>query len=274
MESQNQILLPWIELECTKLPSRGLPYPSGAKVKYRTFTHGEVRNASISTFDLSKSLELALTGIEAVGFDKNKLTLQDALYLGLLRKSSTMSGMQMEFPYVCQKCEKENKKIFTERDIEFQDISDEVSELPISTDISGKVVEFTPMTVKQFIDYERGVYNQFTKGKKQDVVGVEALMVSNMSFKEAYELIYNLKDQDDLDVLDDIDKLMLHDIKRLEAVCNNTLEDKTTCNHKNLVRLEGREGLLRPFREGDRNTRTRIRLSKEQHSECLPDSVS
>jgi len=275
MQSQNESInaLPWVTVECSKLPSRGLPYPKGAKVKYRTYTHGEVRNASISSFETSNALEMALAGIEAEGFQKNKLTLQDVFYLGLLRKASTMNGMQMEIPFHCKACGAASKKVFSERDIEFQDIDESVEELPIEADIGGKSLLFTPISVQQFIDFERGVYNQFTKDGKPDAVGVEAIMITNLKFSDAYKHLYELTNQDDLDVLDEVDKLLMHDIKNLEAICTNALEDKTICNQKNYIRLEGREGLLRPFREGEGSVRARVRTSKKQHSEPVPDPV-
>ena len=262
MESQtNQVVsVPWIELDVKKLPSRGVAYPQGSIIKYRTYTHGEMRQFSIQNPNPTQSIEMALSGLEITGFDKMQLTILDAFYIGLLRKVSTMSGLQVEVPYVCEACEKVNKRVFSNEDIEFEDLSEEVTSLPIRTELGGVEVAFTLLTVKSFLDLQRGRYNKDINGGKPDALSIEALMIENLPFDRAYKLLYNLDNEEDISVLEEIDQLLKHDIKPLKATCTQELDNKQICNHVNLIKLEGREALIRPFRGGDRNPRARIRF--------------
>ena len=266
MESQTiatvnpQAPMPWIELRVENLPSRGVGYPKGSVIKYRPYTHGEMRQFSIQTASPAQSIEMAVSGLDVQGFDKMKLSILDAFYIGLLRKVSTMSGLQVQVPYVCEGCGKLNEKIFTNADIEFEDLSSEVSSLPLIADLGGQEVHFNLLSVKDFLDLERGRYNKDIPGGKPNALAVEALMVENLSFDKAYNLLYNLTNEEDIEVLEEVDQLLKHDIKPLKARCTQADEDKKVCNHLNLVKLEGREALIRPFRGGDRNTRARIRF--------------
>jgi len=265
---EKDISIPWIEIDVASLPSRGLAYPSGSKLRYRTYTFGEVKSATISNLSIITSLETTLKGIDTMGspLSKDDLTVPDAIYLGILRKVSTTRGTQYEVPYVCSGCGKETKAVFTENSVEFQDVDHEILSFPIETEIQGKALKFSPLSVKNFLLLEKGRWNKDIKGGKPDRVSLHALMVTNMDFKEAYDLLYNLKDEDDISVIEEIDKLMIHDLSPIKTSCDLRDDDGIVCGTENEIRLEGREALIRPFRGGKGSIRSRIHLGAAQDS--------
>ena len=259
-----------IEILPSKLPSRGLAYPLDAKISYLTYTFGEVKSASISNLNILSALERTLKGVKA-SFDVKKLTLLDALYIGVLRKTSSMGELRMSMPYACTECGKVSKAHFTHIDIDFQDIVEDVTALPIVAKLGGKECEFWPMTVGDYLDLNNGTFEKIINGKVNKT-SMYAIMVKNMTFEESYKHIYNLKDVNDMMLLEDIDKALLHDIKPLKAKCTNIVKVKDVekeCGTENLVKIEGREALIMPFREGERTIRDRVRFGPTPKSEPL-----
>ena len=275
MSDQEQEAIPYVELEITRLPSRGVPYPKGAWVKYRTYSWGEVRKSSGSTSGVLEAVKTSLTGI-MTSFDKNQLTVADALYLGIARKISTFSGLQIEVPYVCRGCGAAQKGVFTEKDITFRDLPAEVTELPAVVDIGGKTLEFAPMTVKQYLELNEGRWDKVTGGGPIDEVAIQSCWVKNMDFPEAYAHVAGLKKVEDFELMTEIDRLMRHDMERLKFTCKAKLKDGKDCLTVTPVRLEGREALLRPFRERKTSVSGRVRFGKRTepaNDNAGPDGV-
>jgi hypothetical protein len=275
VEKSTTQFLPEIEVKLESLPSRGVPYPKGASIAYMTYSFGEVKKASLSNMGLVQSLKLAMAGVKTVGMDKQQLTIVDALYIGLLRKISSMGGMEFEIPYRCHQCGGRNKARFKHTDMEFEDLKEEVTQLPIEADIDGDTFEFSPITVKQYLDIQSGRYQKILKNGEMDSVAVYAAQVRNFDFEETYERFYSLRDPEDIEVLQEVDILLHHDIKPLETKCTVKHKDNNgneeTCGALNLVKLEGREALLLPFRDGEKTVRNRIRIGSSSESECVPD---
>ena len=261
--------IPKIDLDVTKLPSRGVPYPKGAQVSYRTYTFGEIRKASTSSVSTKAALKLALSGTTA-SFGARNLTLMDALYIGILRKVSSLNSMKFEVPFVCTKCKSQSKGIFTHENIEFKDLSDEVTQLPLVTEINGRELHFGCMTAGDYLSLANGTYDAILKEGKIDRVASLAITIRNMNFAEAYEFLYGITDLDDVEVLTEVDKLLSHSLKPLAVACLNKI-DGEQCGGINHVKLEGREVLLTPFRESEGSARARIRFGTAPKPESVPD---
>lgn len=268
MTEENKFI-PEVELDISKFPSRGICYPTGAKLKYRTYTFGEIRKVSSSNSGTLESIKLTLSGITA-DFNTNDLTLMDCLYVGILRKLSTLNTIKFEVPYICTKCKESSKGYFTQDDIEFRDLSDDITGLPLVCNVNKKDLHFSPMTVGDYLKLLSGTYDSVYKEGKVDRVAAQAITVKNMEFKEAYEFLYGLTNPEDVEVLTEIDKLLLHDIKPLKASCTNQIEGKT-CMGENSIKLEGREALISPFRKSEKSVRNRIRFGITPKSESVPD---
>lgn len=261
--------IPEIEVDPKNLPSRGLSYPANAKISYRTYMHGEVRKVSTSSLGIENSLNIAMSGIKA-SFGTDRLTLQDAVYIAIMRKVSTLNSMEFEVPYVCSKCKTTVSARFKHTDINFNDIDKRVESLPMFIELSGEEFQISPMTVKGYLDLKSGLYDGIIKGEGIDKVAVQAISVTNMDFKKAYDHLYALRDAEDIEVLEEIDKLVYHDLKPLETICRNPVNEKV-CGTKNFIKLEGREALISPFRKPSKLVGTRIRFSSTPKSERTTD---
>lgn len=255
--SENESVIPWIEVDVKTLPSRGLPYPEGSKLKYRTYSFGEVKMASISSPEIVELVESTMKGIETQVLQKEKLTFLDVLYIGILRKISTVRDGQYEVPYICNACEAQGKAVFSARSLEFNSLSEDIKVLPLVGQISGMSLEFMPLTVKDFLTLQKGRWQKVIVGGEPDRVSLHAMMVQNLDFEAAYKFLYGLTAQDDIDVVEEIDKMLLHDIKPISAACKNEIKG-VICNHENKILLQGREQLIRPFRDGESSVRSRI----------------
>ena len=261
--------IPNIDINVEELPSRGLAYPKGAKVSYRTYMFGEIRQVSTSTVGVENSLKIAMEGIDA-DFGTENLTLQDGIYLAILRKISSLNSDKFEVPYICSKCGETSKGVFNHKHIEFNDISTEVESLPLFIDLKGKEVQISPMTIKDFMTLKSGAYDGIFKDGKIDRAATQAVTVKNMNFADAYNFLYEIKDPDDIDLITDIDKMLYHNVKRLSAVCKQEIKGKV-CGTENFIKLEGQEALFSPFRKSKRTTGTRIRFRSASESKPSAD---
>jgi len=249
-------VLPEISVDISKLPSRGLPYPNGSKLSYRTYSFGEVKNASVSNLDISRSMELAISGITC-DFGSNNLTVMDALYLGLMRKISSFNGVEFFVPFVCPKCGNDAKDSINHSQIEIEDISEDVTALPIVYNVGDNVLKFSPMTVKTYLEIHEGKYTKYCGGKKINKLTALALCCTNKQFEDTLNILNGIYDQEVMEDLNYIDGIMLHGVEPVNLTCKNLVDGKQ-CNYVSNVKLEGLEHLLKPFREGGLTSRSRI----------------
>jgi hypothetical protein len=205
-------------------------------------------------------VKTALSGIETSGFDKHFLTLFDVLYIGVMRKVSSMSDLKFEMPFVCRSCNNTSRALFTHKDIEFRDMDEMVTSLPLKTEIKGREVHFSPMTVKDFLALHGGRYSKYLKKGHVDKLAVHSLMIRNMEFEEAYRFLDDIKHPDDIEMLQDVDKILLHDLMPLKTKCGEEIEPGEICGVENSLKLEGREALLQPFRGRAESRRAKIRF--------------
>jgi len=260
-----QKFLPEISISVDHLPSKGKPYPEDAKISYKTYSFGEVKNASVSNLDIGKSIRIALSGI-ITNFDKDLLTVMDTLYIGILRKVSSFNGVEFSVPFKCESCSVVSSGNFNHSDIAISDLPDEITELPISFQLDDEhELQFSPMNVKTLLEIEDGKYKKYCKGEKIDKLTALALCCVNLKFEEAHHLIGNVYDPDIAEDLEYIDELMVHGVEPLEITCKNDLDGKQ-CNHVNSVKLEGLEHLLKPFRTGKTANRRRVRFGNTSSS--------
>lgn len=265
----SQKFIPEFSVVVENLPSGGVFYPSGVSIKYKTYSFGEVQKASTSSANIAHSVQLAVDGITTEGMPKDRLTLFDALYLGIMRKISSMGELKFEMPFICRGCGQQTKGIFTHKDINFRDLPEEVVP-PIEAEVGGRTLQFAPMTVRQFLDLHGGRYNPHLVNGKIDKTAIYATMIKNLDFKDAIALLSVPMSPDDLETLSEIDKLLVHDVQPLEVICKmqvtNKAGEKVECGTQNALKLEGREALLRPFRDGEAPARARIRFGSKQSS--------
>jgi len=254
--------LPTINLATTKaLPSKFILYPKDASIKYRPYSFGEIKSISQSKMTITEQLEKVLSGVEC-NFDKKRLTLSDLLYLGLLRKISTLGTTKFIINYVCGECRSQIRRTISSDDLEFKDL--EIPDFPVIADLSIGEYHFNPLTVEDF-------YRLHELGKSQDTIAALAMQCSNKSFEEAYKAFYNCTNMNDAQLLNEVDKVLDHGLKPITVKCTNSADGKTCgCSHENVIALDGDGGkselILTPFRESEGSSRNRIRFGNKGNS--------
>ena len=247
--------LPTKEVELNNLPSKGRGYNSNAKISIRPYSFGEVKRISDSKLSMNEKLQTIVSGV-STNFDKDKLTLSDVVYLGMIRKLNTLSTFTALYPYDCPNCGTHNDHKFTQNDIEIEDL--EAEELPLSVTMSdGKIYEFEPITYKDMIDIGDGKYDKHVPSKNvlKDKVAIYALLCKNQKFEDSYYFFNYTMDQDDHDVLNEIDMMLSHDVKPLNSTCTN-------CKTQISLPLKNAIDMVLPFRENKRHVRDRISFGK------------
>ena len=96
-------LTPQVKVE--DLPSHWLPYPKGSEILLRKYTGIELRYFSDSSLTPEKEMELALDGIQTIGFDKHDLTFHDYKFLALQRRLISLESSSFGLTWYCTKCE-------------------------------------------------------------------------------------------------------------------------------------------------------------------------
>ena len=240
--------LPSVNLVASKLPSQGKCYPDNFEATYRSYSFGEIKYASTSDLNEKQSLELVLKGVKT-SMPKGDFTLSDVLFIGLLRKISSLGTAKVQVPYTHPQTKKTEYHIFSLDDIEFYDM--EAPKLPVSVELSdGKTYSFMPLTVKSYL-------NLVKRGKANDVVALYAAMCINHDFNDSYNFFNNTTDREDGEILEEIDSLLSHGIKPLNVKYTVNINGKEV--EKTLkLRVEGRQALLLPFREKGKSVRDRI----------------
>lgn len=259
--------IPTIDVDLKSLPSKGVPYSKDAKISYRTYTWGEVQQVSTSIRKGYHSyLRYALMGVKTTGLSPLDLTLSDAIYLGMLRKINSLGGIKVELEHICQnpKCGKELKTVFTHNDINFVDMK--AKALPATVELSNdKTYTFMPLTVGSFFDIMEG--KKKLNGKKiediiKDKIALLSAMVTNIKFEEVYADFSQINDYEDAEIIEEVDTALHSDIRPFETKCDE-------CGTEQFLVLEGKEHLLKPFRDGRRNNRRRIQFGNEHESVAL-----
>lgn len=246
--------------DVTKLPSRGLAYPKESMIQYRPFAFGEVKMVSGANFNTKQSYEFILEGIET-SFDKKKLTIPDLLYVGLLRKLSTMGTTECIAKYQCNKCGKPGRLIFKTDDLEFDELK--IPALPIVADFSFGTFKFGPLNVEKY-------FMILDKGLENNEVALYAAQVE--APLEKFDMIYKAfykAETDDAIILTEVDKHLYHSLMPVKKKCKNQMNkpkdggQPKLCGNAIDIELDGGQALIMPFRKREESIGNRIRFGVE-----------
>lgn len=259
-----------INIKMSGLPSGGKAYPPGSNVSYRTYTFGEVQKTSISkNVSYPDTLRMALSGI-TTNFPPTDLTVSDLLYLAIARKLSTLGSNEFEIRYKCSGCKTSQDAKFKQADITFNDMKSDSCPLELELE-DGTILHMEPMRARRLLEVFDGKYSKFIKDPYeaiQDRVFVYALMCTNMDFETVYTKLYSLTNSEDQEALQEVDKLLFHDMEPIKSVCSNS-----SCGKNVEISLEGRESLIRPFRDGGLSLRRKIRPVTKHEPKPLSNDV-
>jgi hypothetical protein len=241
---ENTAFIPEVTLSLPQLPSRGIAYPKDAWIKYRAYSFGEIKKVNQERLNEKQTLEFMLSGVEC-SFDKKDITLADGLYIGLLRKISTLGTPKMVVQYTCVKCASHEKHV-RDTDFEFDDIK--APELPIKVDIKGQEYAFAPATLGKYFEL-------CDEGKQKDDVALMAKQCTNHAYEDVYKMIYGLSVEDGI-VMNEVDNYLYHGVKATQIQCSK-------CKFTQTIELDGGQALLIPFRVSEESAKSRIRFGNK-----------
>lgn len=252
--------LPEVNLAVKDLPSGSLPYPEGFEVKYRPYSYGEVKKISQSSLSMNSVYQMLLDGIECTKIDKYDLTLPDVLFIGVLRKLSTIGTTDVYVPYKCPKCGNTGKHTIKSDSLEFNDL--QVPDLPICVDLEKGYFEFMPLTVRTFLDV-------YSEEKHQDEVYTLAKCCTksepSLDFEQIYKTLFYCSANDSR-ILAKVDSYMDHGLKPIEITCDSKTSGDNkakSCGHKMRVELDGGQAIILPFRRDKESTGSSIHFGKK-----------
>lgn len=239
-----------ISVSVTSLPSKGLSYPPSSTVRHRPYTFGEVKRINQNDMTLAQAIEMVLSGVETIGFPKESLTLADALYVGLLRRISTIGTAKGVVPYRCGHCSRKASQTLELGGpmsvIEFDDLP--IPELPIIIDMSKGERRFMPLTVSQYLQV------LVPQGKQEDEIACLAAECVGVDFESA-EREFNDATADDAALLNEVDRLLYHGVKAIPVNCPN-------CGGMVSLELDGGQSLILPFRGAQEPLKSRVHFGK------------
>jgi len=299
------------QFQINKLPSGFLPYPENSRIIADTYSYGEIKRLSDSKIPLDIQYEILLEGIHVTGFDKKDITFFDFIFIGVLRKLSSIKDKGFSVPFVCPRCKKQNNPKLMLSDLGFSDL--EVPKLPVNltltdsndgNDSNNTVLSFNPLTIGGFIEifkkdmlYQKNDNNEYIRDTDGNYTNnLTSLMASQctLDFDEAYKLIFNITDYDDIALLNEVDLLLGHGLEAIPVTCNQKIgkpspppqlstEDKLAgkkqtqfindnrkpCGYIVNIKLDGGEALIRPFRADSKPTEHRIDFGNEGNSKSI-----
>ena len=230
----------WVD--CSGLPSKGLPYPEGATIRYRVMTFGEIRTFSQSKLKDKSKIEFVFKGLD-LSFDPWELTVPDYTYLTIARKLSTIGNDTYRVPAMCYHCEEQFDFVFDLKDLKFQSI--DAPSLPIVANINGKELHFKPLTIKAWLDLKMK--------DTLDDMSILAKQVVNMPFKEAYDVIYKADGREAIEDITAVEEKLKHHLEVVEKPCKH-------CQSVNYIDVRDEELIIYPFRESDQPAGDRLRF--------------
>jgi len=227
-EVQSNSSLSEISIGLDGLPSKGKVYDENVRITYRPYTYGELLHLSQSSKGKESSnkdkidgINFALNGIYVQGMNKYDLTLSDFNFIAVLRKISTIGQGELTLTWKCPKCKTDNKSSFTMFDLEFEDLKYKGGDL----EINGTELQFRPINLTRYISYLKTINKNYNKD-----MALMAYQVVNLEFEEAYNIIKDAIDEEDVDALESIDSALYHDTKDMKVSCN-----KEDCGYSSTI---------------------------------------
>lgn len=220
--------------EADDLPSRMMAYPPGAKVSYRVYTFGDVLDINEANLTLREKFERILEGITTVGFPKEDLTVSDFLYLGFQRKISTFGTTEFTAHFQCQfgDCQRLSEANLDTGILAFDYIRAPALPVTLKQFPGLGSCTFMPLTVGQYLELDR-------QGLDSSV-HMLARSCTNQDFLKSYNAFYFAVGEDARH-LQQMDDWLGHGLMPVSVACNY-------CHRTNLVKLDGWEAILIPFR--------------------------
>lgn len=244
MTTENNTLTPQTSptttVDIKKIPSKGITYPEGASISFRTYGYGEIKKISSSNLSEKEAFAIVLSGINT-NFNKLDITFGDFMYLALFRKIATLGTPKFQVPYKSPINGITMLHTMSVEDLEVEDLV--VPSLPVKLNFQdGQNFQFGPLTVGD-------VLKLLEKNKLKDATSLMAAQVRNVDFDSAHSYLHSVSNSEDLMNLGEVERILAHNIKPIKVNCTEKDKNDREVTTVVTIRLEGRQALLLPFRE-------------------------
>jgi len=220
----------WSNLRGSELPSKFIPYEEN-QLQWRSLTFGEVKK--IDPNNMSEAMVLEVYRNVIRGIDVENITYPDYKFIMIYVALQTTPTKQWGVISDCPDCKKENKMTVDATMFDFKDI--EVKSLPVKIKVSdNREIHLDALRVKD-------VPRLLEIPDNLDIeISTLSLMVRNMEFDEAYEVMSNL-DMETAALVRAVEGKIFHGLKPVPYTCNHC-----GFNYRVVVGLEVAD--LLPFR--------------------------
>ena len=238
---QNEVVEKLPLVPVTKIPSNFKGYPEGTKISYNPLTLGELESLNNGDeVDIERGIAMLLNAIHCNTLPSHDLYYWDVIYIGIQRKLLAFGDTRGVLYAQCPKCGNIIEKEFDYTELDFKEI--QAPDLPVITDINGIKVEFSLLTMKDFLEID----------VKKGELDVYARMIKNMPYEKAYNLISNCYGKDSKKVRY-IDKVLNYGIKPLFEQCNAEIDNPDFDPEKKVSKINMKKILC------DENVRVEVR---------------
>ena len=257
-------------VEVPEVPSGKLPYPD-AVISYRPYTYEEIDAFNDSTLGQASKLEFVLDGIQASGMDAADLTLNDALYIALLRKMSSLgtSEFTLTVTHTAEDGQaSEHASRFSLDDVDFEEL--DVPGLPVVVDVDGVEMHFSPLTAGAYIELtrmveaERAARERAKETPRQAAPNSREVMAAqcvNVPYGKALELINGSTGTDMLNLIE-VDGMFAHGVRPLAV--RYEVDGKEVSRN---VKVSDPDVLVYPFRGSKVHKGPAIRFGLHGHGD-------
>lgn len=247
-----------VEINLIDIPSKFLPYPEGAIIKYRPYYFEEIKNHDQSKgITAREEVDFVLSGVCA-NFDKYSLTLSDYFYINLLRRMSNIPEGDYDIiaRYKCKGGAHLSENIFKASSIEIDYL--DVPSLPVTVEFtSGQKYSFKPLTVSGYLRLvEEGLIGRGSK--KNRIIPSVSMCCVNAPYEEIFEFIRTLTHPADEFLIEYIDSKLYHSLKPMTFQCTYKYreyleKDGWTINKLNKMKMteEGKNQIYDLFNKYD-----------------------
>ena len=246
--------------EVVQLPSGKLPYPKNIRIYHRPYYYEEIDEISQLKAGTKVKMQYLTEGIYVEHMDKDKLTFWDVLFIGLLRRLSTLETSEFSLMLNVEH-DGVKQQVMTRHSLESLQFNDlEVPALPAGVDVGGVQMIFSPLTIGAYIELldTLGVDSEgneiLPRGRQ-----LLAAQCINMEYDDALERINKCSGSEML-ALQEFDTLFDHGI--MPVSCNIKVKDKKGKEqevHRN-VDIQNPHSLIYPFRGHDLHKKSPIRF--------------
>lgn len=245
-------------IKVNDLPSRYLPYKNtDVSIWIKPYNFRELEKLEMSKSNeqeilpvliaLNKSDSIKLVGIDSI----EDLDFIDFLYINMLRKIITFDENSFNLEnFDCPYCKKHINKITLDcRVFNFAEIEKDVESLPIYYNLlDGTEIECSTLTVRKALELN-------LSNNTDSMLTRLSYKITNFSQKEAYDLLSNITNGEDL--------VNLQVLNALTDIDNNYVElDCPHCKKKINVRVPEVLNLAIPFCRQERLIKPKFRFNK------------